>query len=1018
LGGALEPGRLTVRAAATADGMRLNALDSTVSGVDVIALQPVLNYDLVATPVAADFNRIRDDVTAFTTVAAPALQTRFANSATPIAVRPGIDLFTDGDLNINTTTTSARFTGRQLDLAAWRFDGEAAAIAFHATGSIGITGMISDGFEIVVTDTGQYLDVMDENSSSLLFDAGTDLSVNANARVRTGTGDLTLRAANDLKFETGASVYTAGVRGEPTHVFTGGLVFPLPTRGGRLELLAGNDVQGAEVTQSVGEWQVRQGRATTSQPGWGTDFRRFAWNAGTFGGGDILVRAGHDIRDVSAAAADSASIVNGGVNRFGGGVLAFDAGNDITSAYLHLTRGDNVLRAGGELGRSREADEGLLGSVFSMQEANLDLDARRGIAIESIFNPTLLAQASQGNSFRSYFLSYAPDSRVRARSATGNVSMDTTTERLIPYLGATVANGVNDKELLALLPPRVEFSATDGDIVLTGGATLAPSDDGQLALFASRDIYSPPDGAGAFTMSDAAHTAIPTMLARSDFADFTAQLILYAASGRHVSDETPVFISAGRDVVDARFYLSKHTWMVADRDIRDVTLQAQNVRGGDATILSAGRDVIYGIDAGNKQIEIGGPGRLDVIAARDVDLGFSAGITAVGRIVNPALPTERGADITVIAGLAAALDPLPFLSKIVAPIANYRAALQNFVAALGGSGDATPGESYDVSVTRFMTFSADLQRAFLLPVFFTELVASGRDANNIPGAGFDRGYASIDALFPGSREPGATPRYEGDLRLAFSRIYTLADADISLLAPGGLLNVGLANPPPGLASRKPSELGIVAQRAGSVRIFTHSDVLVNQSRVFTLRGGDIAIWSTVGDIDAGRGAKSAISAPPPTITVDSDGKVTLDFAGAVAGSGIRAILTADDIEPGDVDLIAPAGVVDAGDAGIGSAGNLNIAAQHVVGLDNIQVGGSSTGVPAETSSLGAALSGVRICSGIASSAASDTAANSNAGQSAAPLADSAFGFLDVFLEGFGSEVCKADDTECLKRNHK
>ena len=195
--------------------------------------------------------------------------------------------------------------------------------------------------------------------------------------------------------------------------------------------------------------------------------------------------------------------------------------------------------------------------------------------------------------------------------------------------------------------------------------------------------------------------------------------------------------------------------------------------------------------------------------------------------------------------------------------------------------------------------------------------------------------------------------------LAFSRIYTLADGDISLLAPGGLLNVGLANPPPGLAeSTLASELGIVAQRAGSVRIFTHDDVLVNQSRVFTLRGGDIAIWSTVGDIDAGRGAKSAISAPPPTDPRRSvSGQVTLDFAGAVAGSGIRAIVTDENVEPGDVDLIAPAGIVDAGDAGIGSAGNLNVAAQQVVGLDNIQVGGTSTGVPAETSSLGAALSG-------------------------------------------------------------
>ena len=66
----------------------------------------------------------------------------------------------------------------------------------------------------------------------------------------------------------------------------------------------------------------------------------------------------------------------------------------------------------------------------------------------------------------------------------------------------------------------------------------------------------------------------------------------------------------------------------------------------------------------------------------------------------------------------------------------------------------------------------------------------------------------------------------------------------------------------------------------------------------------------------------------------------------------------EDIEPGDVDLVAPTGEVNAGDAGIGSAGNLNIAAPQVVGLDNIQVGGVATGVPTEAGGLAASLTGV------------------------------------------------------------
>ena len=1013
LGGAREQGQLTIRAAATDSGMRLGALDSSVTGVDAITLQPVLRFDLDSNPDAAAFAQIRSDVTDSMAIVAPALRTRYGGAARPVVVRPGIDLFTDGDLTID--STSGGFAANRLDFAGWRFGGEAAVLAFHTTGAIDLVGTISDGFQNVGTGVNQRVDLLAGNSSSLSFTAGTDLRIADNTRVRTGTGDLTLRAGADLIFGSGASVYTGGIAGEPTHVYSAGASMVLPTLGGRLELLAGQDVLGAPVTQAVGQWQVRQGRAIqspVSAPGWGTDVKQFGWNAGTLGGGDIVVRAGRDIRDLSAAAADSASLANGVLTQFGGGVVTLDADRDITSAFVHVTRGENLLRAGGELGRSRESDQGLLGSVFSIQQASLDLSARRGIAIESIFNPTLLRQAQQSNNFRAFFMSYAGDSRLRAGTATGDIRIDTTTERLGEFLGASVTQSLDEPRLLAILPPNVSLHATDGDISLAGDALMAPSDSGQLDLFASRDIFS--TSGGEFMMSDAAPAAVPTALTAVEFGDLANLLWTNAASGRHANDDTPARISAGRDISAALFSLAKFTQLSAGRDVRNVTLKSQNVRAADATLISAGRDVIYDVDAGNRLIEVGGPGRLDVLAARDVDLGFSGGIAAVGRIVNPALPTERGADITVIAGVGEVLNPLPFLTSIVAPAAGYRAALQSFVSALSG----VSGESYEQNVDRFLAFSADLQRAFLLPVFFTELVASGRDANKIPGAGFARGYAAVDALFPGSREPGTNPRYHGDLKLAFSRIYTLADADISLLAPGGSLNVGLANPPPSLGVRKPSELGIVAQRAGSVRIFTHGDVLVNQSRVFTLRGGDIAIWSTVGDIDAGRGAKSAISAPPPTILVDDDGKVTLDFAGAVAGSGIRAILTADDIEPGDVDLIAPAGIVDAGDAGIGSAGNLNVAAQQVVGLDNIQVGGTSTGVPAETSNLGASLSSASAVGSSASVAAGDTAAGAGAGKGAAPLADSAFGFLDVFLEGFGSEVCKPDDTDCLKRNHK
>jgi len=415
---------------------------------------------------------------------------------------------------------------------------------------------------------------------------------------------------------------------------------------------------------------------------------------------------------------------------------------------------------------------------------------------------------------------------------------------------------------------------------------------------------------------------------------------------------------------------------------------------------------------------VGGPGRFDILAGRDIDLGFSQGIASAGRIRNTALPA-RGADITAIAGFTREMDAPTFVEKIVEPAAAYVDLVMAYVRKV--SGDDAIGR--DAALAQFKLFDTALQRPLLIQVFFHELEQAGIEYNRDRSTAYQRGYAAIDALFKGSRDqqpegtPGFENPYSGNLSLAFSRIYTLGGGDINLLVPGGVVDVGLAVPPAvGAPRRDPSDLGIVAQRAGAVRIYSSGDVLVNSSRVFTLGGGDITIWSTLGDIDAGRGAKSAISAPAPRILIDGSGKVVVDLSGAVAGSGIRGILTDPTVEPGDVNLLAPAGIVNAGDAGIGSAGNLNVAAQQVVGLDNIQVGGASTGVPAETSNLGAALSAVSASSaGASSSATKDAGAGAGPAQKAS-LADTALGWLDVFLEGFGDEVCKPSDDQCLERN--
>jgi hypothetical protein len=85
------------------------------------------------------------------------------------------------------------------------------------------------------------------------------------------------------------------------------------------------------------------------------------------------------------------------------------------------------------------------------------------------------------------------------------------------------------------------------------------------------------------------------------------------------------------------------------------------------------------------------------------------------------------------------------------------------------------------------------------------------------------------------------------------------------------------------------------------------------------------------------------------------------------------------VPPGSVDLIAPNGTINAGDAGIRSTGNLNLAALQVLNASNIQAAGASTGVPTVTvaaPNLGA-ISAASATTGAGAAAATQQANNQN-----------------------------------------
>jgi len=537
-----------------------------------------------------------------------------------------------------------------------------------------------------------------------------------------------------------------------------------------------------------------------------------------------------------------------------------------------------------------------------------------------------------------------------------------------------------------------------------------------LRLFAGLDIV----GNGTqLAMSDNAEvpTAADTTVGLVTSGRETGGLVAFQGA-IHVGDSQPAIITAARDIDDVSFYVPKAAQVSAGRDLVNMIYEGQNIAASDTTVITAGRDIEYTTN-GAAGISVGGEGSLDVFAGRNVNLGISPGILTTGDLFDANLPSAAGANLTLAVGYGSeGADVSSFLTKIIEPSTAYSAELVNYVEGQTGDSDLTTKQAQ----ADFGALTLSQQTAFVDDVFFNELLLSGRAANSGTGVGFAEGYAAINALFPGS--PNATSTgpnpYAGNLDLVSSQIYTLSGGNISILVPGGSIDVGLAFTPVGVAQKPASQLGIVAQGSGNIDIFADGDVNVNASRIFTLGGGNILIWSDTGSIDAGNGSKSSLSVPPPTVLVKPDGTITIDYSGSLSGSGIRTIQTDPDVPPGDVDLDAPVGTVNAGDAGIGAAGNINIAAAHVIGALNINFGGTATGVPSDLSGLAASLSGVSAVGNSATSSSTNSVSDSAAAaaKETAPLAQNALSWLEVFVTGLGEDNCKQDDTECLRRQKK
>ncbi|MBB6091234.1 filamentous hemagglutinin family protein [Povalibacter uvarum] len=914
-------------------------------------------------------------------------------------------------------------------------------------------------------------DLGEQGRGTLLVAPGTS-TTRPTRMIRTGTGSIDIAAARNVELgNRGSVIYTAGIA-------TQGVIYPgrgqnpvelgsrlYPDRGGDISISAGQDVVGASTNQFVTDWLWRVGAigSTTSTvdtsraPAWTVNFDRFMQNIGALGGGDVTVSAGRDVVDLHASAPSIGRQVGGlvlaanNLEVIAGGHVNVRAAHNISGGSAYSGRGSVSLTAGDAINVSTNSG---LAPIIALGDAQAQLSSRTDLTLGNVLNPTLLGRGTSQTNTNAYFSTYTADSAVSARSTGGDVRLlNTSTEDLLQTF-TTLNRSPGEEYVTALYPATVQAAALRGDALIERSFSLVPAIRGGLEMFGYGDVLF--SSSVEVIISDADPQTLPTfnrpqpntlslidVFKSSDSLSTTAKNVFHASVPERLrlprTDFTPSRIVAREgDVVmlggTSGIYSAESMRISAGRDVTGLRLDAQNLEARDVTSVSAGRDVIYplrrnqfgGVERDISRIMLDGPGTLEIRAGRDLDLQASAGITTWGNLNNPAL-ADSGADVSVEVGTAAKAPNLTafadkylrsaeFASQYPKSSQEYRNDLVTYMRRYGVTG------GFDEALTAFVQLSASERAPLLERILMSELRASGRSAAQ-PGEtnkDFSRGFAALTTYYPGANpdlDAKEVNPYVGDMRLYFSQIYTMDDGDIRLLAPGGEINAGLASPPAAFNLNKgAADLGIVAQRSGSVSALSFYDFLVNESRVFAADGGDILVWATQGDIDAGRGAKTAISAPPPQISFDpTTGAPVIVFPPALAGSGIQTLASTEGRKPGNVDLFAPRGVVNAGDAGI-VAGNLTIAATAVLGADNIQVSGVSVGVPVDTGGIGASLAAVSSVGSSASSAAT-TAVEGERAQEEAPatLADTALSWLEVFVVGLGEEGCRQDDVECLKR---
>ncbi|MFA5983133.1 MAG: filamentous hemagglutinin family protein [Methylococcaceae bacterium] len=779
----------------------------------------------------------------------------------------------------------------------------------------------------------------------------------------------------------------------------------------------------------------------------------------TISGSDVPVPTNSrlEIQGGGVLQVSAAGNIAGGIYYQGTGIGTITAGGDITGSSSTLanafTAGPQLLLSGNNLP--------LVNNIGEINRTNtLSISAGGNIKISGVTDALLLSTVadnffSYSNSSKVSFQSLGGDITL-VKNNQNNASVSKLDFLVSPFTlpVENSAYGIQ-RTLRDIYPASLDAVAYTGSVKLDSDIVLFPSATSSVNIFARQQIDSvsgttrytiaEPDidpgilsnaierltgdtstqtisgavrnvqSVQTLLLADDINTANSLPIANNGTVTITSDPNLHALVPLHTLDTEPSrIVTQEGDISNVNFTFSEQAVIRAGRDLINSPIRIQQSGQNQGSLISAGRDISFTTQVNengvlratdDQLIQIAGTGEALLSSGRNINLGTSEGIRSIGNSINPSLPSN-GANLSFIGGLTNNKpDYVGFLNAYLAnnPLySNQFAQAKTLISEFIRKRSGNTGLAEIDAISEFAALNDDqlgsvqpVLNAIIEQVYFNEIRAAGVASASTGDPTFNQqGYQVINTLFP---DEG----YKGDLTLFFSQIQTLVGGDINFLLPGGSVNAGLAVNPAGdnnaEGDKTADRLGISVQDIGSINVFVNNNFEVNTSRVFTLNGGDILIWSSFGDIDAGRGPRASLgvsfidpTSPAPGVNLPRVPVIT-------SGSGIRTSARPGQRQ-GDVLLFAPGGVVDAGEAGI--AGNdVTIVATAVLGANNISVGGVSTGVPTAPTSVVSGLTGTSNSTANTSQAAQQIAGLDEAASSASKNA--AIGLLSVDVLSFG-----------------